>query len=50
MVINYWDWEWVGGEGQLHNGRGGQVKLYPYKKGGGAEKASAMLKGEHQKC
>ena len=43
LVTNY-------GEGGLPNGRGAHVKFYPYKKrGGGAEKVLAMLKGGHKK-
>ena len=30
-------------------GGGGHVNIYPYKKGGGAEKVLAMLKGGHKK-
>ena len=42
LVINY-------GEGGLQNGRGGHMKFYLYEKGGGAEKALAMLKGGHNR-
>ena len=43
LVTNY-------GEGGLQNGRWGAVKFYPHKKGGGAEKVLAMLKGGHKTC
>ena len=43
------DWSLITGRGGLQNGRGGHVKFYPYKKGGGAEKVIAMLKGGHKK-
>ena len=36
------------GEGDYKTG-GGHVKFYPYKKGVGAEKVLAMLKGGHNK-
>ena len=41
------DWSLIKGKGGggLQNGRGGGVKFYPYKGGGGAEKGLAMLKG-----
>ena len=39
LVTNY------GERGGLQNGRGWHVKFDPYKKGGGAEKVLAMLKG-----
>ena len=39
------EWSLITGMGGLQNGReGGQVKFYPYEKGG-AEKVLAMLKG-----
>ena len=40
LVTNY-------GEGGLQNGKGGQVKFYPYKRGGGGslKKVLAMLNG-----
>ena len=43
LVTNY------GEGGGLQNGRGGQVKFYPYKRGGGAEKVLAVLKVGHKK-
>ena len=43
LVTNY-------SERGLQNGRGGgDLKFYPYKKGGGQEKVLAMLKGGHKK-
>ena len=40
----------MGRGGGLQNGRGGgHVKFNPYKKGGGAEKVLATLKGGAQK-
>ena len=32
------DWSLITGRGGLQNGRGGHVKFYPYKKGGGRKK------------
>ena len=49
------DWSFItgsqGGGGYKMGGEGGQVKFHPTKMrgGGGAEKVSAMLKGETQK-
>ena len=37
------------GRGGLQKGRGGHVKFYSYEKGGGAEKALAILKGGHKR-
>ena len=43
LVTNY-------GEGGLQNGRGGGTRSFtPMKRGGGAEKVLAMLKGGHKK-
>ena len=44
VVTNY-------GEGGLQNGRGGQVKFYPYNKGGGGGGAGSVshAEGGHNK-
>ena len=43
------DWSLITGRGGYKTGGGGHVKFYPYKKGGGAEKVLAILKGGHNK-
>ena len=45
------DWSVITGRGGAtkREGGGGHVKFYPYKKGGGAGKVLAMLKGGHKK-
>ena len=45
-VINYGE---GGGGATKREGRGGQVKFYPYKKGVGAEQVLAMLMRGHNK-
>ena len=45
------EWSLIMGRGGYKwGGRGGgQVKFYPYKNGGGAEKVAAMLKGGYKR-
>ena len=44
------DWSLITGRGGgLQNGRGGTLSFTPTKKGGGAEKVLAVLKGGHKK-
>ena len=45
---HFGDWSLITGRGGLQNDRGGQVKFYPYQKGGGAEQVLAVLKWGHK--
>ena len=43
------EWSLITGRGGLQNGRGGTSSCNPTKRGGGAEKVLAILKGWHKK-